>query len=185
MGEAGLDRIAENISLDISKLVRRSHEMIVTLILPERLAGSSQQLVSFSSTVAFQATHEGGRFRARCDEHVHVIRHDHPSMQAVIGEGAVLKAEARNSRLLQMARSETAGAGQPVHSEKGLPGGQRLVRKLPAGGQAAVQPKRHEQRSPDGTGVRQAALREEHDEYSVSAETRKSQRSGSGDPPQA
>ena len=60
--QSGSDRIVLNVVLYTNKLLVRAHHPVIALILPERLAGASEQEVGVFSVGAFKEPRSFGTF---------------------------------------------------------------------------------------------------------------------------
>jgi hypothetical protein len=159
--QPSVDGIVDNVSLDAPGLFAISHQMIVTFILPKRLAPSTEQSVGLSRAIALQPAQELRYVAVRRDEQVNVIWHNHPCMHITIRRSAMSYATADqlgDLRPFQMDGSEARRIEQAVHRDKRLPGGQACFREFTPSRQAAMQPKGNEQRSPDGMNMRQTTM---------------------------
>ena len=103
-----------------------SHEPVEVFLLPEWFAGSTQQFVGVAGCRPFHLTNQIGERHVRRPEHVHVIGHDHVSMQAT---------EAASNHVPQLIRYQTCDlrlreVSWPVLSrvEKPVPCGESLSR---------------------------------------------------------
>jgi hypothetical protein len=138
----------------------RRHHMVVTLILPKRCAGGSQNPISLMSGKPLQRPQPLRRHNTGRHQHVNVIRHDHERMQFIAAESLLAIANTSNHkpgdlRNPQVSRPNIAFIQNPIHRHETFPHGQERRRKHAAGRQRAMQPKSDKQRLPDQVPMRQ------------------------------
>jgi len=158
--QPSLNRVVDNVSLDPPKLLPISHQMVVTFILPKRLTRASQELIDLPRAITVQSAKQFRHIPVRSKKEVKMVGHDHPSMHLATSR-AMLNAPAHQPRHLrprQINRSESSRIRQSIHSHKRLPGCHVFLGKRAANRQAAVDPKRDENRFSRSVKVRQTAV---------------------------
>ena len=81
-----LHRIVLDILPNAFKFVVGSHQMVVALILPERLAATPQHSICFMRGKSLQGPQPSRRLDVRCHQKMNVIRHDHKGVHSIAME---------------------------------------------------------------------------------------------------
>lgn len=142
--------------------------MIVGFELPERLPGSSKQLVGAARGGAFQPAHNDGQIHMGQYQQVHVIRHDRPGIEVIkvpffFSDLNCFGHDTRDARIFQPARATTTAVQGSICCDEGVAGRKISIGAF-ADGEASIQAPRDENVDAFGLDVRQAAAVFEHKE---------------------
>ncbi len=83
--QARSDGVEFDVAFRLAEFFRIAHPAVPGFVLPERLASEAEDLIGSSSRRAFDPSHDFRKVGFRCDQKVHVVRHDDPGMQFVKG----------------------------------------------------------------------------------------------------
>jgi hypothetical protein len=148
-------RIRLDVPANPLHLLSIPYHVIVTLLLPEGLAGQPQNLVGPLGGDALQRPQQSGNLDLRSNQQVEVIGHDDIGMKHIVPEQVLAVLQGIDDDLSDPRLSQIQGTGsslveQPVHRDEGSPGGDAGVGEGSVGGQAPVQSPCHKQRPADG-----------------------------------
>ena len=119
------------------------HEVIVRLRLPERLAGTPENLVSLPRRETLQRLKQPRRSNQRKQKRVNMIRHDNERLKLVMLQSHAseqrIHNEFRNPLLLQKQRTGSRPIQIPVNPDERLARGGLPGRRVDTGRNAAVQ----------------------------------------------
>ena len=82
--QSGPHRIHLDITHNPTELRRVANQVVVALILPERLAGASENPIAFTSRKSLKRLHDFRYFDQRRDQQMNMVGHHHPGMQFVM-----------------------------------------------------------------------------------------------------
>ena len=159
--QSGVNWIPFNIAANPFKFLLIPHQVVVTLVLPERSA-TTQNLVRATSGEALQRTHPIFRINKRCHKQMDVVRHHHEGVQLITPKPVlpVLQAtsdQCGNGRLLQEQRPCPGSVQQPVHRNECFSARQFYCREHAIGRQGPRQAKGHEERLSQDMPMRKPA----------------------------
>ena len=162
LSQTRLHRVALDRSRNPDPLPLISYPVVIRLALPKLLPGALEQLVRFSRSHPFERFQQQTRRDQRKQQHMNVIRHDHPCSQMVVPQGL-----APNERidydycdcLLPEVQGTRIGAvKKPIHPSEGLTTRDFGRRRETRMRKVAVQMPGEEQPAVVGIDVREAAL---------------------------
>jgi hypothetical protein len=161
--EPRLDRIPFDVVLHARRFLVVADQVVVAFVLPERAFVQSEHADGFVSGEAFQRAEPFSGRHARRHEQVHVIRHDHESVQFVALESSLAVLEGTNHhfgyfRLLKKHWAAIGMIEQPIHSYERLSSRQVGRPEDAAGRKASVQTEGYEYSFAHDIKVRKAAF---------------------------
>ena len=77
-------RIVLNVSNEAIQFIVVSHSMVEGFVLPEGLSGPAGNQIGLPRRSAFQPPHDCSQGNLRLQEHMNVIRHDHPGSKGIL-----------------------------------------------------------------------------------------------------
>jgi len=157
-----LHRTPFDVPCNPPKLRAVQNQPVKALMLPKR-SSDSQYPVGLHRGPTLDALHDPRSSFARCHQHVHVIRHDHPVVQLeAVRPFDLPRHQFRNLRRAQVRWAAARFIEETVHQRERRSGVLRLGPEVTSLRQTAVQPERDEHRHADGMSVRQPALTKVH-----------------------
>lgn len=157
------DRVPFDVVLHSSAFFVAADQVVVALILPKAPSLQTKHADGFVAGEALQRAEPFSRWYARSHKQMHVIRHDHKSVQFVAPESEFAIRERAdyhfgNLRAAQIHRSAFGVIEQAIHRYEGLSGGEVGWPENPAIRKAAVQTESNEYSFAHNVQVRKAAF---------------------------
>ena len=137
--------------------------MVVAFMLPEWLAGASEDPIGLMRGKSFQGSEPSSRRNVGCYQQMNVIRHNHEGVELVTMKPAITGTNSFNYQRRNFRNGQVSGPGfraiqDTVHRDERLAAGQAFWREDAIGGQAIVQAECNEQGLAHRVPVRQAPL---------------------------